>query len=248
MKNKILIIMFLVFIVSVSFVSAEIHTNYVTNVNVVNGLEEGSINSTKVYNSNFYRVNEVISDIGLEFYINITGVQGNISELITNQRYKGGASHFVIFSIYNYSSSSWDLLKEYGNVVNFESNSYTLNDDYLKDGIVMLKYFHPDTGIDTHYFDIDYLVLISSGVVLEEDSSYNIFSIDFDNKINTIFFIFLSLVALFMLLFVDTLFPSIIFILQGMILIASLSPLIGVFIMITGFLFIFIDKPLLIRN
>jgi len=175
----------LLLVLSSGFVSAgqEIETNYATELLLTRGtVASGSIFSTHVYNSNFLSIQEESGSNGILFATNFTGVTGDVLNLSIRAHYVGGASHEVVMEIYDFDTDSWIFLKEYANSPSFEFDDFDIS--YLSccnNGEILLRFNHADSGVTSHYFNIDYLVISSTGVVTHseffmEESSMNFVS------------------------------------------------------------------------
>lgn len=80
-------------------------------------------------------------------------------------RYVGSASHRQVIELYNKNTLAWDHLIEFSYTDNYEIlSSEILNPlDYIDSGTVIARVRHLDTGINTHYNLIDFIVLGSGG-------------------------------------------------------------------------------------
>jgi len=242
--NKISLIIGLMMVLFIPSVLA-VDVNYISDVNIVSGSSDSFIESTKVFNSAYYRINESSSSPGLEFYFNVSNIDGNLSELVVNQRYVGGSSHEVYFYIYDHYESSWIQLREYLNSPNFEQDTFDLSylcDRCLVNGTVMFKYLHPDNGITSHHFDVDYFILSSTVTesIVEDDSS--ILDLDLSDTFTIILISILIVGAILAYFLVSaTLGGSIIFLLGLMLLFNGFNPLISFIIVVIGVMMIFIE-------
>src|SRR6056297_3415954 len=233
----------MVFIGFINVNAQDINVNYANNISINKGVFEGFLDSTKVQDSLFYRIIEESGAPGIDFNITFSGIEGNITNLIVNERYIGGANHEVILSIYDFNSSSFLFLKEYGNVVNFESDNFDLSflcSTCQRDGEVILNYKHDDSGIASHEFDIDYLVITSTGTSHVVDDQKGLFNVDLDDNL-TMILVLLFLIAGAILVFVfDGLLGGSLIVISGLILLFSGTiNILSVLIVLIGFVAFF---------
>jgi len=174
--------------------------NHADNLNIsIGSVLSGTLSNTFTSDGEFLSIQEQNHSTGLLFEITFENVEGNITNLITNQRYIGGASHNVVMSVYNCETQTYDLLKTYGNTPNFERETYDLS--YLNTSCnpnITLKYEHPQSGIESHNFDIEYLTLVSVGE--SEPVKKNIFLIDLDDTFTIIMIVLLFMISLFLII------------------------------------------------
>jgi len=246
MKLNYLWIVYLFLLVLTPFVSAEIvdDVNYATSVDVVKGVNvTGTVESTRVYNSGYWRIEEESGTPGLLFTANVSGVQGNVTNLHVNARYEGGASHDVALEIYDCSTDSWFLLYDYLNSPNFEYNTFDISfvDCVDHNNNILLRFNHVDSGVTSHHFDIDYLVVESEYEFVPDTFSF--FELDFND---TLIIILMSIFVLsgIVLCFMRHLFiGGIIITLSGLFLLFTpLYLVIGFLLVLFGFLAMFSDE------
>lgn len=171
MKKSFLLLFFILLFSSIALANQQVKTNYASELILTRGvLVQGSVFSTHVYNSNFMSIQEVTGNNGILFSLKFTGVTGDVLNLSINARYMGGASHDVVMEIFDYSSNTWVLLKTYTNSPAFQFDAFDIS--YItccNNNEILLRFNHADSGVTSHYMDIDYLVITSTGVVTHSE-------------------------------------------------------------------------------
>jgi len=237
--RKIILIIGLMMVLLLPSVLA-LDTNYISSLYIEEGiLLDGTLESTKIYNEDSLIIQEIYFKVGLQFYINISDVKGDIGYMRTSQKYESGSSHEVNIDVYNPNNDSWVNLDVLGNSVNLDDYVYDLRFLNQTDNIE-LRYSHSDDGVEGHEFHIDYLVVESSGEEVEDDSS--ILDLDLSDTFTIIILSILIIGAILAYFFVSvTLGGSIIFLMGLMFLFNAFNPLISFIIIVIGVMMIFIE-------
>jgi hypothetical protein len=242
--KKILIMSLVFLLFSISFVSAELFVNYADTINITDGtLFSGSIDDTKIFNDDYLSIQEVTGLNAMLFTISINTI-GDVNELLLNARYRGGASHIVYLSVYDYNINDFVILKEYTNNPNFIYETFNLSEINTSNE-VLLKFLHSDGGVDTHFFDIEYLVVTSDYEEVINDFSINLLELDLSDTLTIILITLFLITGIIISLFVDTLTGGAFISLIGLIILIGNLLIFGLLLIIIGVTLIFFDKPVL---
>lgn len=178
--------MFILFLSSLNYVSAENVTeiNYLSDFDIIAGtLVDGNIDYLKLMDGDFINIQE--SNTTDAILINLSfDVSGHPKDLFINAYYDGGASHSIDLQVLN--NSDWVSIRTYNNQNNFEYDTIDISNYDFDCEESCFRIVHNDSGIDTHNFYIDYLVLSSE---VEEDIDFNLFDFELDNTSHIIFLI-----------------------------------------------------------
>ena len=245
MKLNYLWIVYLFLLVLTPLVSAENFTdiNYITSVDVTKGINiTGEIGSTRVYNSGYWRIEEESGTPGLLFTANVSGVQGNVTNLHVNARYEGGASHDVVLEVFDCETETWFELKTYGNDINFEYDTFDISFiDCVDEGNILFRFHHDATGITSHNFDIDYFV-VESEYSETEDTSFSFFDIDLDDTFTIILLVIMILSGIVLSLTYSMFIGGVVLLLTSLFIIFGGYLVLGFILLLFGFLALFNDN------
>lgn len=93
-----------------------------------------------------------------------SGVQ-RVSSFVFYGDYNGGASHVVWVEMYNYLTTAWDFIGEFGNSSTKQWYSFNIftPDSYLSGGNAQVRISHQGNGISYHSLILDYVDLNFGG-------------------------------------------------------------------------------------
>lgn len=146
-------------------IDAKLVTTYynVTNISLVRGTHQGTLQDAQTYNGVSYNVTEVSGANGLDVRFNFTNVE-DFNQLLFRYKTGAGESHTVSVQIFEFDDSSWENYDVLSLVSDYTVISLPVldPDEHLKDGSVMVRFFQSSNGNTGHKHHFDY-VTISDG-------------------------------------------------------------------------------------
>lgn len=132
------------------------------SVDVIVGTTSSSVSDLQgQYNGNVYEIHEENATPGIDLRINFINIL-RFSGITFSAYYSGRAAHYVEVQLFNYVANTWEtyttLEVSLGlNLHSFESADYT---EHIKNGIVVMRFVHPPTGIPADKLFIGYTALL----------------------------------------------------------------------------------------
>lgn len=227
----------------VGAIAQTLNINYVDDINLTNGvIVGGNIDSLKLPDGDFLSIQEVVGDSGIYFTLSVPS-EGNLSDLFINARYRGGAGHDVNFYIYDDNIGDFVLLNVYDNSPNFINLNFDISGISYNNEVILL-FDHPQSGVTSHFMDIDYLVITSIGET-SPDVKYNLFEIDLNNTFNIILISLLIVLSFVIYYFKSNLAGGGLLLLIGVFLsFNDINLIISLIVMLIGVLMIQSDENL----
>ena len=137
--------------------------HYPSSVLIPNGtFVSGTLDELQTLYSGYYKVQEVTGVPGFIVEFTFTSVE-KFNKLRTNLEYVGaGAEHIVNIEIYNYDTSAWVVLTNFGQSTFFRFYDLPIPDStpYISSGESKVRIHHISSGNANHYLDLDYLNLL----------------------------------------------------------------------------------------
>jgi len=136
-------------------------TFYPTSFNGVEGVPT-STNVTYIkysYDDLTINVSETTNSPGIDFRINFTGIS-SFNNILGRWSYTG--THDIQIELWNYVTLDWDIheIEETSDYL-LVRNIYILDSaDHVQNGIVQVRFYHPDNGNINHYISIDSVQLL----------------------------------------------------------------------------------------
>lgn len=109
---------------------------------------------------NIYRLEEVTGAPGMRLTLTFTGVN-EIYGLLLRAYYKGSTTHYCEVSLYNYTTTAWDVFitVETSNGQNVRYIRIPDDADYISGGQAQVRWEHPVSGNASHDAYIDFVGL-----------------------------------------------------------------------------------------
>lgn len=126
-----------------------------------NGTTSDSLSDLQVYlDGNYYTVAEVTGVPGIEVEVVFTDIK-SISSIIISAVYIGSATHAVRVGLYNYDTTSWDIIDTLNNGLDWEHHLIKVVDDanYISGEEAAVRFYHTETGNASHDLYIEYVGL-----------------------------------------------------------------------------------------
>jgi hypothetical protein len=160
--------------------SAVAQTYYPTSMNLVVGTNLiGGVSNLTAVDGVCVSFNETNGAPAFDFRFNFTGVSSASSFIYSiYEIYRGNPGHVVRINFYNFTSSSWIVYEEFNGetVFTWHNNTITSAAGLIQSGIVMGKIEHITGGSTTHFAEIDYISLATTGTQTNTDFSIPSFS------------------------------------------------------------------------
>jgi len=132
-----------------------------TNHTAVKGTPTGSLSDMTTPNDgNVYELVETGGVPGFNLVLDFTNVV-SIDEVIVNAWYVGLANHYVWILLYNYDTTSFDIVNTMARSYGLYQYSATIFDDtnYISSGASQISFYHNTTGTGGNVLSVDYVAL-----------------------------------------------------------------------------------------
>ncbi len=133
-----------------------------TNFSTIFGteLEGNNIGNLSFVDNQNFTVQEAAGANALEININFSGVDQVPDFVVMGHQYAG--SHFMQLEIWDYSESVWEVYDQINPQASIIKDSIAIIDgaNHVSDELVQVRFIHPDNGVPTHLFFIDFINLV----------------------------------------------------------------------------------------
>lgn len=134
--------------------------NFTSIVTVVGDNVTGFLNSTYFKDGDFYSAYEVTGAPGYDIRFNVTGLPDNLICICLDlfMYYDGSAGHTFQIEVWNFTDSNWDFIEIIPDECCqwFNNTLECVPDDYIQNGTLMGRFYHPSPGNVNHVWGIDY--------------------------------------------------------------------------------------------
>ena len=134
--------------------------NVTSIVTVVGDNVTGFLNSTYFKDGDFYSVTEVTGGPGYDIRFNVTGLPENLICLCLDlfMYYDGSGGHTFQIEVWNFTDSNWDFVEDIPDECCrwFNNTLECIPGDYVQNGTLMGRFYHPSPGNVNHVWGIDY--------------------------------------------------------------------------------------------
>ena len=134
--------------------------NFTSIVTVVGDNVTGFLNSTYFKDGDFYSVTEVTGAPGYDIRFNVTGLPDNLICLCLDlfMYYDGSGGHTFQIEVWNFTDSNWDFIEDIPDECCrwFNNTLECIPDDYVQNGTLVGRLYHPSPGNVNHVWGLDY--------------------------------------------------------------------------------------------
>ena len=132
------------------------------SVELITGTSSGTVADLQVqYDGNNYQAEEVTGVPGIDLRINFKNIL-RFSKITYTAYYKGSTSHYVEVQLFNYKTGVWEVYTTIPYALGMNTRYFDTADfdEHIKNGEVMIRFYHPISGTAAHDLFIDYVALI----------------------------------------------------------------------------------------
>jgi len=149
------------FLTEVNVTGAWVDYNFTSIVTLIGNNTGGNyVNATYWKDDYFYNVTETIGPPGYDIRFNVTGLPDDLICICLDlfMYYNGSAGHTFQIEVWNFTDSNWDFIEDIPDECYqwFNNTLECVPDDYVQNGTLMGRFYHPPPGNINHVWGLDY--------------------------------------------------------------------------------------------